>query len=181
MILRKWEEILVALKEAGCKLICFSDLHIVENKIDKKLNAHDQRYEASTKLYDAIENGRINLNAVNGIPEDIEIRPLKTVVYGMAIVAQEKCDEFRRSAKHEADLEIARFAEQHNVMAVLSSDADFFIFGASWRIWSTRDNADWQGEMAAASSTLILLTIKDSSRKAKAHTETPTYPDCKFK
>lgn len=139
MILKKWEEILVALKEAGCKLICFSDLHIVENKIDKKLNAHDQRYEASTKLYDAIENGRINLNAVNGIPEDIEIRPLKTVIYGMAIVAQEKCDEFRRSAKHEADLEIARFAEQHNVMAVLSSDADFFIFGGSWRIWSTRD------------------------------------------
>lgn len=136
MALKKWASMLDALKSTDCKLICFSDLYIPEDKIAKKLNSQNVGYEASNKLYKALENRKIDLQTIlTGIPR----RPLKSVFYGMAIVAHDKCDEFYRSTKHEADFAIATYAEQHEVMAILSSDSDFLIFGGTWQLWSAND------------------------------------------
>lgn len=136
MVLERWTKILVALKKIGCKLICFSDLYIPEDKINKKLNNQDVGYVASKKLYDVLENGQFDLQTIsNGIPR----RPLKSIIHGMAVIASNKCDEFHRSTKHEADFEIARYAKQHDVLAVLSSDSDFLIFSGSWQLWSAND------------------------------------------
>lgn len=54
-------------------------------------------------------------------------------------MARDKCDEFHRSTKHEVDFAIATYAEQHKVMAILSSDSDFLIFGGTWQLWSAND------------------------------------------
>lgn len=125
------------LKRIGCKLICISDLYIPESKAAKKLFSQDIGYVATTKLYDAIENGQIDLTGTYKNITNIPKRPLKSAFHGMAAVAHDKCDQFYRSTKHEADLEIARYAKQHQVMAILSNDTDFLIFDGSWRLWST--------------------------------------------
>lgn len=133
--LDEWKQMLSVLKSLGCNLVFFNDLNIPVPKIHKFLSRRDEDFKTFTKLYDLINVGK---NYLETLVKQLSKKPLTSIFHGMAPVAR-SYGEFYTSADYEADFELARYAKQHNVMAIVSDDTDFLIFDGSWRLWSARD------------------------------------------
>lgn len=105
------------------------------NAVHKFLSRRNEDFKTFTKLYDLIDVGK---NDLETLVKQMSKKPLTSIFHGMASVAR-SYGEFYTSADYEADFELARYAKQHNVMAIVSDDTDFLIFDGRHGLWSARD------------------------------------------
>lgn len=131
-LLNTWRNMLATLKSTGCNLVFFNDLNIPTSKIPELLKRRNEAFKTFTKLYDLIAEGQ---NDLGTLVKKIGKKALTTIFHDMAFVAQEY-GEFYTSSKNESDCELASYAKQHDVMAIVSDDSDFLIYDGLWRLWS---------------------------------------------
>lgn len=124
-----------AFKAAGCSLVFFADLNIQETKIDTWLSRRNSEFKGYIKLYDALNNGE---NRPSAIAQKTSKSALSSLFHGLAEMAK-SYGHFYYSVRHEADLEIAHYANHHKALAVISDDTDFLIFKGQWRLWSSHE------------------------------------------
>lgn len=134
--LKSWTHLLNGFKETGCSLVFFADLNIQESKILEWLKRRNEEFTTYSSLYDTMSSGITLSELVNSSNDNR--KALTSTFYGMAVIAQ-KYGEFNFSCRHEADLELAQYANRHNAFAIVSNDTDFLIFEGSWRLWSPQD------------------------------------------
>lgn len=130
-----WKKLLDAFKATGCSLVFIADLTIQETKIDEWLSRRNSEFNGYAKLYDAIANGE---TCPIKVAKTASKNVLQSLFHGMEMMAQ-SYGRFYYSIRHEADVEIARYANQHKAMAIISNDSDFFIFKGLWRLWSSTE------------------------------------------
>lgn len=133
--LNAWKEILNALKSTGCSLVFFSDLTLQEGKTEEWLSRRNEKFELYKSVYKLIDVGA-GIDAINATVKDHI--GLTTKFYGMESLAQ-SYGEFHQAVKYECDLEIAQYAKNQNVLAVITNDSDFLIFDGTWKLWSSDD------------------------------------------
>lgn len=114
-------------------MVFLADSNLQEAKIDEWLSRQNSEFNGFKKLYDAIDNGE---NCPIKLAKKTQRNALSSLHHGMAMQAHEY-GRFFYSIRHEADLEIANYANRHRAMAVISDDSDFFIFDGLWRLWSS--------------------------------------------
>lgn len=131
--LNAWKKLLDAFKATGCSLVFIADLNIQETKIDEWLNRRNAEFNGFAKIYDAIDNGE---NCPIKVAKKTSKNILQSLFHGMTMMAQ-SYGRIYHSIRHEADLEIAHYANQHKAMAIISNDSDFLIFKGFWRLWSS--------------------------------------------
>lgn len=56
----------------------------------------------------------------------------------MEMIAQ-TFGEMRFTVDHECDVEMANYAKQHHVMAIMSDNTDFLIYEGPWKQWTTKN------------------------------------------
>lgn len=126
-------EYLENLKKCGCTLVFFADYNIQENKKVEWLRRRNNDFIGFTNLYNWIDEGH-TLNDICCKIEDT--KALTSTFYGMEQIAKYFSDDFHYTIKHECDVEIVEYAEQNDVLAVISNDTDFLIFNGKYRLWS---------------------------------------------
>lgn len=131
-ILKNWTNLLRNLKSTGCSLVFFRDLKTENSKLQKSLSRCNYIHNLSIKLYDLIDSGE----RLNNVSKKVAAGALTTAFYGMGLIAN-KFGQVFNSTKHECDFELAQYATNHKVMAVLSNDSDFLIFPGPWKLWSS--------------------------------------------
>ncbi|XP_055323806.1 uncharacterized protein LOC129578759 [Sitodiplosis mosellana] len=130
--LESFEKFLKALKATDTLIIFFSALTIQKDKIEEWLSRRNQEFNSYTSLYYLINNGK----GIDALIADNKL--LNSTFYGIEMIAR-KYGEFFYSVKKECDLEIAQFAKNNQVLAVISNNTDFLLFDGSWRLWSSED------------------------------------------
>lgn len=131
LAIKKWTQLLDALKATGSKLVFFSDLNIQEGKVDVWLNRRNEDFKTNVKLYDLISEGR-TLSEIAAKQDTW--KSLTSIFYNLAEIAH-SYGEFNFSIQHECDLELAQYATVHKAMAVITNDTDFLIFEGKWKLW----------------------------------------------
>lgn len=132
-VLNAWKQLLDAFKATGCSLVFVADLNIEEAKIVKFLSRRNEDSRGAAKLYNTIENGeKCPTKVARNTPRSC----LQSAFHGLAVMAQSYGQFYYSSIGHEADVEIAHYANRHSAMAVISDDSDFLIFKGWWRLWS---------------------------------------------
>lgn len=130
--LELFETFLKALKATDTLIFFFSALTIQKDKIEEWLSLRDQELNSYTSLYYLINDGK-------GIDRLIaNNKLLNSTIYGMEMIAK-KYGEFYYSVNEDCDLEIAQFAKNNQVLAVISNKMDFLVFDGCWRLWSSED------------------------------------------
>lgn len=99
--------------------------------MDEWLSRRDKEFVEYTKSYELIDNSVKFDDVIKGR------RALSSTFYGMAAIAREY-GKFNHSIRRECDLEMAKFAKNHNALAVITNDNDFLIFDGNWRLWSSK-------------------------------------------
>lgn len=132
-VLESFEKFLKALKSTeNLSLIFFCALTVQKDKVEEWLSRHNQNFNSYTSLYYLINDGK---------PIDAAIadnKLLNSTLYGMETIAR-KYGDFYYSVNRECDLEIAKYAKNNDVLAVISNNMDFLLFDGSWRLWSSED------------------------------------------
>lgn len=54
----------------------------------------------------------------------------------MSIIAR-KYGDFHYAINNECDFELARYAKENKVFAIVSNDSDFFIYDGEWKFWTS--------------------------------------------
>lgn len=133
--LNAWKKLLEAFKASGCSLVFVVDLKMQESKIDEWLSRRNSEFKGFIKLYNVIDGGE---KCPIKVAKKTSRNVLQSLFNGMAVTAQ-SYGRLYYSVRHEADVEIARYANQHKAMAIISNDSDFFIFKGLWRLWSSAE------------------------------------------
>lgn len=131
MAINDWKMKLELLKSVSCSLVFFKDLKIEDGKIEEKLRRHKQTFKWYKDLYDEIDENK----TLKDIITKKEFKGLGAVRMDFRKIAKIYGD-FHNAIDHDADWEIAKYASEHNAMAVISEDTDFLIYNGSWRLWS---------------------------------------------
>lgn len=130
---QNWEQYFAALKNAGCSLVFVAPWHNADFDINQRLARLDENFEKYVNIYDQIEHG----TALQDIKCSDDLN-LKASKHSLSAIAK-KYGVFRNVTKEQCNLEIVKYAMQHNAMAILSSNTEFLIFDGSWQIWSVYD------------------------------------------
>lgn len=131
MAINNWKIKLELLKSVSCSLVFFADLKIEDGKIEEKLRRHEQTFKWYKDLYDEIDENK----TLQQIVTKEGFKGLGAVRRDFREIAK-TCGDFHHAIDHDADWEIAKYASEHNAMAVISADTDFLIYNGSWRLWS---------------------------------------------
>lgn len=131
-ILEKWTCFLRDIKLTGCSLVFFCDMKYDDNKIKKIVSRRNYDHNLSKKLYDSIDSGM----TLNKLLNNMSPGALTTSFHGLCMIAKQFGDVYLAN-EHECDLELAQYATEHNVMAIISNDTDFLIFAGQWKLWSS--------------------------------------------
>lgn len=129
--LNMFEKFVKALKETDISLVFFSPLAII-NKVDEWLSRRNQEFNSYSTLYYLINDGKSIDAAIS------DNRLLNSTIYGLEMIAKRYGEVFY-SVKYECDLEIAHYAKNNDVIAVISNNMDFLLFDGSFRLWSSDD------------------------------------------
>ncbi|XP_031633299.1 uncharacterized protein LOC116347044 [Contarinia nasturtii] len=113
-------------------LIFFCGLTIQKDKVAEWLSRRNQEFNSYTSLYYLINDGK-NIDAAIA-----DNKLLNSTLLGMETIAK-KYGDFHYTVKVECDLEIAKYAKNNDVMAVISNNMDFLLFDGLWRLWSSDD------------------------------------------
>lgn len=128
-----WKNLLNALKNTGCRLVFFADLNTQTQKSETWMKKQDAYFNQFKKFYNSID---VNIRFERIVSSNRSLKAPNSTFYDMASIAQD-FGEFFYSVKHENDLEIARYARDHDAFAIISCDTDFLIFDGNWRLWSS--------------------------------------------
>ncbi|XP_031621007.1 uncharacterized protein LOC116339323 [Contarinia nasturtii] len=133
--LKLWEDLLEALKKLDCKFIFFADSITPMWKVGEWMQRRDEDFDKYKKLYELIKKG----TSLEVIPGKIyNLKSLIATYYEMLQKAREYGD-FPYSACNDNDSEIAYYAKENEVFAVISNDSDFLIYDGPWKLWSIKD------------------------------------------
>lgn len=134
-VMKFWTDMLEEFRRLGCLLVFFSDLNIQKGKIEEWMNRRQQDAKIYDNLYRSIESGK-TLQQFQSDGQDK--KALNSTFYGLTVIAN-KYGEFRYATESECDVEIVRYANENNALAIISSDTDFLIYEGSWRCWQSGD------------------------------------------
>lgn len=115
-------------------MVFFCDLKIEENKVSEIVGRYNYDYNTSKKLYTLIDNGM----TFNDVAKKVSLMALFTSFYEMDEIAKE-IGQMYYAVERECDVELAKYAASHDVLAVISNDTDFLIFPGEWKLWSAQD------------------------------------------
>lgn len=130
--LNTFEHFLQTLKSADISLVFFSALSIQKNKVDEWLSRRNQEFNTYSTLYYLINDGKSIDSIITGN------KYLNSTIYGMEMIAK-KYGELFYGVKFDCDLEIAHFAKNNDVIAIISNNLDFLLIDGTWRLWSSDD------------------------------------------
>lgn len=120
--------------ECGATLVFFSDLNIQQWKSDVWLARRDRKYADDCKLFDNIKRGL----SVKQFRPTHSGKYCKLVEHALRD-AGTKHGTYNYTTKHDCDAELAKYARDHNALAVIAHDSDFLIFEGYWEYWSAVD------------------------------------------
>lgn len=130
--LNTFEKFLQVLKSADISLVFFSALTIQKDKIEEWLSRRNQEFNTYSSLYYLINDGKPIESIIT------TNKCLNSTIYGMEMIAK-KYGELFYSVKFDCDLEIAHYAKNNDVIAIISNNMDFLLIDGSWRLWSSDD------------------------------------------
>lgn len=134
IMIKPWENIFIALKNAGCSLVFFAPWYNSDFKLDQKLVNLNQHCRKYADIYNQIECGTVL--------QDIQIvntrRIFEATKHSLASTAKDY-GELRNAVKEQCHLEIVRYATQHNAMAIISNSTEYLVFDGSWKLWTSYD------------------------------------------
>lgn len=129
-----FDDCLAQWKETGARLVFYSDLNIQHSKIEEWISRRNDEFASYKDFYDQINAGA----SLKSICESMNgSTGLSSLYFSMKEIAS-KYGAFVHSTEHECDLEMARFATENKVFAVVTSDSDFFIFRGNYKFWSAK-------------------------------------------
>lgn len=122
--------------DCGADLVFFSDLNLQESKMDEWLNRADQDYERQIELFDQIARHALSF-VVNKRHQSCAI--LISWATDILVEMARKHGVVHYATANECDRELAKYARDHNAMAVFTDDSDFLIYEGNFRFWLTAD------------------------------------------
>lgn len=131
-----FDQLFSKIKSCDVKMVFFCDSNVHNQKIEQWLRRRNDDYARTIALYDQIGDG-ISVADILGKQDDNAIT-LTTVMNAVSTEAL-KYGEYIYVTQHECDLELAKYARDHNAIAVVSNDSDFHIFEGNWKYWSCKD------------------------------------------
>lgn len=123
------------LTSCGAELVFFTDLNVQESKIEHWLARRNHDYELDRELFD---NMALGCTVQKLLQSCTDPKALATAKHALATEAR-KYGTYKCATKHGCDAELAKYARDHDVMAVVAYDTDFLIFEGQWAYWSSRD------------------------------------------
>lgn len=134
--LDRLDDIFGRLKKAGADLVFFEDGLIETEKYATWIQRQNKKYSEHSEVIDCVNNG----DHVKAIVKKFEhqlsgFSTLMTIIEEMA----KKHGKMIFSVNKGCDNEIARYANQNNVLAIVSDDMDFMIFKGEWRLFSVNE------------------------------------------
>lgn len=135
--LKKFDDFLELWKETGATLVFFSDLNVQHSKIYEWISRRNEEFISYVDFYDRINAGD-SLRCICESNLGSRNFALSSLHFSLKVIAS-KYGAFIHSTENECDLEMARFATENNVFAVVTSDSDFLIFKGNWKFWSAKD------------------------------------------
>lgn len=125
------------LTSCGAKLVFFSDSTVQETKSDLWLMRRDEEYTDICNIFDSIASGY----SVPQILRNLRGGPRALTTASAHTLASEakRYGKYYHSTKHDCDAELAKYARDHNALAVIGNDSDFLIFMGDWEYWSAHD------------------------------------------
>lgn len=130
------DALFIKIKETGVELVFFEDGLIERTKYRTWLKRQNTRYDEHTEIIDCIIRGC----SVDEILKTFEVQlasGFATVIPIMEAIAK-KYGTLVYSVTKDCDVEMVRYANVNNVLAIISDDTDFLIFKGDWKLWSTR-------------------------------------------
>lgn len=114
-------------------MVFFKDGLIKNHKYRTWIKRQNARYHDSYEVLSCVYSGcsvddilQRCLNKLEGMATVIPVVEEMAAKHGNLIFSLSK----------ECDVEMARYANKHNVLAILSEDSDFLIFKGKWKLWS---------------------------------------------
>lgn len=130
------DDIFGRLKNAGADLVFFEDGLIEIEKYATWIQRHNQKYSEHSEVIDCVNNGDHVQAIVDKFPYQLSgFSTVMTIIEEMA----KKHGKMIFSVNKECDIEIVRYANQNNVLAIVSDDMDFMIFKGKWRLFSVNE------------------------------------------
>lgn len=127
------EKLFKKLKDAGAELVFFQDGLIEIEKYVTWIQRQNKHYGTHTEVINYVNMNYGVSDMVTTFKD--KIRGFSTLM----IIVEEMAKKHGKlifSVHKECDNEIARYAQQHNVLAVVSDDMDFVIFKGNWKLFS---------------------------------------------
>lgn len=128
-----FEHVFAKLANAGADLVFFEDKLIDVDKYQTWISRQNQRYDEHIEVIDCINSGSpvdeiISMfdDKLNGFSSVIPIIESMARKHGVLKFAVDK----------DCDVQMASYASENNVLAILSDDTDFLIFKGDWKFWS---------------------------------------------
>lgn len=132
-IIKEFSKFFKRLTDLGVKLVFFRNGSCGTAKYEKRVKRQANRYMYMLDILDDVSQNMDSKELVrkyNDIPHSMDISPLTSVCT--------KFGEFHYSRNAEFKLEIAQFATNNNVLAVLADDTDFLIYEGNWKYWDSK-------------------------------------------
>lgn len=123
------------LTSIGAKVVTFADLNVQEVRSRQWLERRDNEYQDVCEIFDGIARGQSVAQILSAQTQSRALTSARHAVYQNA----KKYGELYFCVVHEADAELAKYARDHNALAVIGKDSDFLIFEGKWEYWSSND------------------------------------------
>lgn len=121
------------LKDAGAELVFFEDGLIETEKYVTWVQRQNKKYSEHSEVINYVNMNHGVSEIVSTFKDKLRgFSTLMTIIEEMA----KKHGKLIFSVHQECDIEIARYADKHNVLAVVSDDMDFVIFKGKWKLFS---------------------------------------------
>lgn len=122
-LLNKIEAFLKQFQALDVRLVFFSDANVQTGKIDTWLNRRNESFKEFTQVYDDIESGKTVNEVVKHLEDEFQsgAQTLSSAHEGLFSLAKE-FGEFYFAFANECDFELARYATEHQCMAIISND-----------------------------------------------------------
>lgn len=121
--------------EMGVKLIFYYEVEVDREALLESVDYYDARFAETVKTYDDLDDKELMMDILNDIRLFRLPQPLLYPI--LATTARFGTVHFGNSTT--GPLELARFASDHDVIAIVSDQTDFLLYKGSSKLWTGVD------------------------------------------